>query len=814
LSRPGDSYGSCGAASAGFTQQAFEDILQFAALICGTPYATIAVPDSGIATWCRSAVVTQSSACPTHRPFDEYAAQRMQFFEIAEVAADERFAAAKPIVDGKAVAFYAGAPLVSGDGRLLGTMAVLDHVPRQLTPEQRAALLALARQAATWLALCEQFAFARALIESSPAAIYHTDTHGRLTHGNPEYRRIYGLGPKEPLDEWVHGVHPEDRSRMDAAWADFCRNPRPVVFEWRGVEHDGASRVYTEQVVAARGIAGFVGTITDITERMDARARLRRTETLFQNTFEQAPIGVIYADKAGRVLRANKVFCDQLGFDQRQIESLSIAEITHDEDIAHNRGEFERLWRGEIGVIYVEKRYLRKDRRPLWVGVTTSLVRDASGGPICAVEFVKDISARRDLAAALLQNQRLLKAVIADLPFAIRACDMEGRVFLHNPAAAELFAIDASDDSGPKPQAPGEGGVSLFLPDGKTPVADENRPLARALRGETVFNVELVIAPSGGAGRTTLNSARLLADHDGGYLGAVAVTQDVTEQRKLERDLAHAQKLESIGQLAAGIAHEINTPTQFIGDNVRFLHEAFGDLLKLTSDLQVLVADATSGGGILAPVAAAIGGLDMTYLQDEIPKAILQSLEGVERIAKIVGAMKEFSHPATERTPLDINRAIASTITVASNEWKYVADLRTEFDSRLPLVPVMPGAFNQVILNMIVNAAHAIGAATAPETQAKGTITITTRRVDGWAEIRITDTGCGIPADVIPRIFDPFYTTKLLGKGTGQGLTIAHDVVVAKHGGTIAVDSKPGVGTTFILRLPLEAEVMGQQSCR
>jgi signal transduction histidine kinase len=166
--------------------------------------------------------------------------------------------------------------------------------------------------------------------------------------------------------------------------------------------------------------------------------------------------------------------------------------------------------------------------------------------------------------------------------------------------------------------------------------------------------------------------------------------------------------------------------------------------------------------------------------------------------------MKEFSHPGTERTPLDLNHAITSTITVASNEWKYVADISTVFDSELPPVPVMPGAFNQVILNLIVNAAHAIDAVAPAETPAKGTITITTRRVDAWAEIGITDTGCGMPADMIPRIFDPFFTTKPVGKGTGQGLAIAHDVVVTKHGGTIAVASKQGVGTTFTLRLPLE----------
>jgi signal transduction histidine kinase len=194
----------------------------------------------------------------------------------------------------------------------------------------------------------------------------------------------------------------------------------------------------------------------------------------------------------------------------------------------------------------------------------------------------------------------------------------------------------------------------------------------------------------------------------------------------------------------------------------------------------------------------------MSYLLEEIPKAIAQSLVGVERIAKIVGAMKDFSHPGVDRTPVDLNRAIASTITVASNEWKYVADIKTEFDAGIPFVPVMPGRFNQVILNMIVNAAQAIGETATEASPSKGLITVTTRLAGDWVEVDIADTGCGMAQDIAARVFDQFFTTKPVGKGTGQGLAIAHDIIVNKHGGTIAVSSEPGVGTTFTLRLPLE----------
>jgi signal transduction histidine kinase len=285
--------------------------------------------------------------------------------------------------------------------------------------------------------------------------------------------------------------------------------------------------------------------------------------------------------------------------------------------------------------------------------------------------------------------------------------------------------------------------------------------------------------------------------------GICGISIDITQQRKLEQELAQAQKLESIGQLSAGIAHEINTPTQFIGDNVRFLDESMTGVFSVLQMLERRAGAGAVGGDELAKLLAVA---DVAYLREEVPKAISQSLDGVARISTIVYAMKEFSHPAIERTPHDLNRAIASTITVASNEWKYVADLRTDFDANLPPVTVMPGAFNQVILNILVNAAHAITEANAAKPGGKGSIRVSTRKIGAWAEIRIQDSGTGISEKIRARIFDPFFTTKPVGKGTGQGLAIAHDVVVNKHKGTIAVETAPGQGTTFVIRIPIGAD--------
>ena len=281
--------------------------------------------------------------------------------------------------------------------------------------------------------------------------------------------------------------------------------------------------------------------------------------------------------------------------------------------------------------------------------------------------------------------------------------------------------------------------------------------------------------------------------------------QEMRDREQIEVELRLAQKLESIGQLAAGIAHEINSPTQFVGDNTRFVQESFADIQAVIGQYDELVQSYRGGSlndDLVKQVAAEIEKADLPYLMDEIPKAIEQSLEGVDRIAKIVGAMKEFSHPGTtEITNVEINHLIENTVTVTRNEWKHVADIAMQLNTKMPLVPCLPAEFSQVILNIIINAAHAI--ADTIDVNEKGKITIATSIVEDSVQIRITDTGAGIPEEIRDRIFDPFFTTKGVGRGTGQGLAIARSVVVEKLKGTICCKSQIGQGTEFIIGLPI-----------
>ncbi len=269
---------------------------------------------------------------------------------------------------------------------------------------------------------------------------------------------------------------------------------------------------------------------------------------------------------------------------------------------------------------------------------------------------------------------------------------------------------------------------------------------------------------------------------------------EIANRRRVESELQVAHRLEAVGQLAAGIAHEINTPIQFIGDNLRFLRDAIDGQSKV-----IAAQDAALGQDGATAARAVAESVDLQFLIEEAPKAIEQSLEGVERVAGLVRALKEFSHPGSpERRPADLNQAIRTTLAVARNEYKYVADLEVDLDPALPEVPCHISEINQVVLNLVVNAAHALEGRAA----GRGRILVTSRLNGGWVDILVADNGCGIPPAIRERIFEPFFTTKPVGKGTGQGLYLAH-TIVARHHGRILVDSEVGQGTTFTVRLPV-----------
>lgn len=287
------------------------------------------------------------------------------------------------------------------------------------------------------------------------------------------------------------------------------------------------------------------------------------------------------------------------------------------------------------------------------------------------------------------------------------------------------------------------------------------------------------------------------------------VATDMTEHKILQSQLLQAQKLEAVGQLAAGVAHEINTPIQYIGDNLRFIQDMFEEQQSLLKQIQHMqqtqidpAADQTAANRLMQLSLQ----VDASYLLAEIPQAVGQSLDGIERVTGIVRALKDFAHPdaGQEKQPVDINQLIQSTVTVCRNEWKYVATVETNLDPDLPPVSCYPGAINQIILNLVVNAAHAVAEQFKTSKAISGLITIKTKSKGHEIVITVADNGTGIPPDIEKKIYNPFFTTKEVGKGTGQGLAICHDLVVKKHNGRIHLDSAIGQGSRFTITLPVK----------
>jgi PAS domain S-box-containing protein len=431
--------------------------------------------------------------------------------------------------------------------------------------------------------------------------------------------------------------------------------------------------------------------------------------------------------------------------------------------------------------------------------LTEKLLKDRTAELLKSDEELKrQIKKRKKAKRTVKEAHREIEHLISSLPTILIGLSREDQIIHWNAVAEKVFETPAADVMGLTLNQCGLEWDWNMVSDGiaKSQAEDcnvrvDNIHYRNALGEERYLG--LTITPFNGK--------------DSSILGLSIMGADITDRVKFEAQLHQSQKMEAIGQLAAGIAHEINTPTQFVGDNTRFLQEAFDDLIEACNLYKESIKAAKSGTlneERIKDVEKRFAELDIAYLEEEVPQAIQQTLKGIDRITHIVQAMKIFAHPGGgEKEPIDINKEIEKTITITRNEWKYVAELITDFDATLPTVPCHRAEFNQVILNLIVNAAHAIADANGDHSSERGTIKISSALAGNWAEIRISDTGQGIPQEIRHRVFDLFFTTKEPGRGTGQGLAIAHSVIVDKHSGKIDIETGEDRGTTFVIRLPV-----------
>ena len=633
-------------------------------------------------------------------------------------------------------------------------------------------------------------------VEQSPVSVVIMDLRNRIEYVNRRLTESTGYTleelkgrdsrilvsrdtPPEQLDEIAESL-------KAGSWKGILRTTRK----------DGSTISSATNMLWIRDAAGNpthrLSVALDITERLEMEAALKLSEERFRVAAESSGDSIYEWDlrtDAVAVLGGSRIQPQASGWTLPR--GRDFLAMLHPAD----REPVEAAIRRHLdhGVPYSQEyRVLGSDGEIRYYSDAASALRDEHGQPYKWIGVCKDITERKKVERANAELAKIVECADA----AMISEDLDGRIRTWNRGAERIYGYSAGEIAGEN--------INLLLPLDR---GDEERGIVEKLRrGETIEHFETVRITKSGKPIDVLLTLSPIRDQAGKIIGAAHVAWDITQIKQLQAQLAHAQKLESVGQLAAGVAHEINTPIQYIGDNGQFLEDAFRDLLKF--------ADARLQHPVAAPdlVRAMLpddgeDALDeglLEYLRREIPNAITQLLEGVNNVARIVRAMKEFSHPGPiDKMPIDLNRAIESTIVVSRSEWKYVTEVTTDLDPDLPPVPCVAGEFNQVILNLIVNAAHAI-ADVVGDSGRKGVIHISTRQSGPVAEIRVSDTGCGIPESIRSKIFDPFFTTKPVGQGTGQGLSIAHSVIVKKHGGSLKVESEPGRGSTFIIQLPLE----------
>jgi PAS domain S-box-containing protein len=670
------------------------------------------------------------------------------------------------------------------------------------------------------------------LVETIPGMVlvWTATPEGKIDYANERLQEYSGKPFAESKgDGWQGIVHPEDLPRCLDQWTDSIQSGRPYQVEYRLRRAcDGSYRWHLGRAVPMRNetaeILRWVGTSVDIEDQKRAEETLRQTHAdlekrvaertqdllaktaLFEALVDSSLEGILVVDDQGHRVLQNQRFIDMMKVPRHILEQKA------DEGVLQHvvsLNKYPEQFLEKVKFLYAHPTEISRDEVEFKDGMVldryTCPVVGKDGKCYGRIWAFRDISERKQFEQQLAIERDMLQGLMDNLPDFIYFKDTRSRFLRINRAHARFLGLANPGE------VVGKTNVDFFPSHfSRQNMVDEARMM---ITGEPVLDKQENLKTE--AGELWVSTTKVpMRDKDGHITGLVGVSRNITERKQAEKEqhlmeiqLRQAQKLESIGQLAAGIAHEINTPTQYVGDNTRFLKDSFQSITGVLRAYEELLQAAKNNAvtpELLARVEELLATADLAYLFEQIPAAIKETLEGIERVTKIVRAMKEFSHPGgKEKAAADVNKAIETTVAVARNEWKYVADMELELAPDLPAVPCFLDEFNQSILNLVVNASHAIGDAIKSQPGAKGKITIRTRREGDHVEVRVSDTGTGIPEAARPRIFEPFFTTKDVGKGTGQGLTIVYTSIVKKHGGTVKFETETGKGTTFILGLPL-----------
>lgn len=649
----------------------------------------------------------------------------------------------------------------------------------------------------------------RQLVESANEGILMMSCDYNISYVNNYFCNLVGYTRDEIYGKSLLSFLYEKDVNQFSKFLEEVIKEKTIKHEIKLIKKDGCI-VYANIAISViyekdNKIVSYIILFSDITERIKFENELKYEKHLFLSLLNNIPDFIYYKDTYGKFLRVNLAFAKWMGYEN---PDEIIGKTDYDffeKELADTYANIEKkITSTGKGILNFDEYNKTISGKESWVITSKLPLKDEEGNIIGILGISRDITERKLLEKTLWSEKEELKITLKSVGDAVITTDKDRRITLFNKKAEDITGF-SQDESLNKP---------LF----EVFVLIETKPDSTHINTFKLLSDQNLLGKENQATLITKNkeqkiisyNASAIISPDNEFSGYVIVFRDITNLRKQEAQRALSQKMESIGQLAAGISHEINTPMQFIGDNIRFLQDAFNDLyllLNLVDECQKNYTNNTNIDDFLDKIDELKQNIDYDFIKEEIPNAINQSLEGVEKVRKIVLAMKDFAHPGVKTKSFsNLNRGIEVTATISKNEWKYYADLELDLDPDLPFVYCSLDEINQVILNMIVNSAHAIKEKIDKGKQEKGKITIKTYKENNDAIIIISDTGSGIPDNIKDKIFDPFFTTKEVGKGTGQGLAIAHDIIVNKHKGKIEVESVVGKGTTFKIFLPISTE--------
>lgn len=626
----------------------------------------------------------------------------------------------------------------------------------------------------------------RNIFENAPLAMVYFKNNGEISDCNDTFLELMGA----PRDKII-GFNTAEKSYPD------MRNALKKAIHGQYSSFEGVYTSITGQKTTyLRAVFNpvksheppyeVIATLEDISARKTVEHELAESERRFKGIAKASPVGIMITDTHGRIKYVNKRMIRICESTREELMAESWTKKIHPED----RTELENNWYKTVPAISdrAEFRIIKNNDQPRWVlGQLVELEDNHKmTGYVITITDITNVKEAQ-------QEHRRLSTAIHQAAEAIIITDTSGTIEYVNPAFEKTTGYSAAEAIGNNPS---------MLKSGEHDDYFYSEMWGKITQGMT-WTGRFINHTKSGKRYTQEATITPVKNENGKIVSFVGVAKDISQQLMVEAQLRQAQKLESIGELAAGIAHEINTPTQYVTTNIKFLDESFGELIKNINGISTLRSNLnnnTSLEEMSAELDQMIDDESISYLTEDIPNAIKESEEGLRRISEIVKSVRQLAHPGeTKKGYYSLNEIIKDATTVSANEWKYIADIELDLSPDLPEIPCLKGEMGQVILNLIINSAHAIE---EQGKQDKGTIAISTFTEENFVVMTIKDDGCGMSQSVMDKAFDPFFTTKQVGKGTGQGLAITHNVIVTIHNGSIKIDSIKGEGTTLTIKLP------------